>query len=675
MSSCSLRLPAAFLSFTLAWVCSVAAFATLIAPAQNGTIAPGVRGVQIPAYYSGASSCAMLPVRIDMFVWDTGTSTWEFHNACYTNGATPSSAAVFCPFKYPLPPGTPASSILLYAYDAVEVPNSPVCWGYNYSNYVAWHPSGTIPAGDNGLFGYRSYGKTIAVGNANYSARVSRSNGTLYEFYNLRVNDPDLRPNHFENAILSHFGGAMQTALFGNPVMQYSCDPAQPQGFWNPTQAGSNCGWLNGATLPGTDPTPGTADGPNVYCDGTLNNSCSSAFATVTHSPFRMLNWDYGYGTPSYQGPYNSQDGEYLTQTVSVADPDFLQVDLRLFYLGPRLDLVPGINPMGAQLTNRFSEAYFQEAGGTVGHFSCGVRSSINGTGCSYSEGFNNSPPVPGPPEVLWFSMHNTVSAGSYWVTAALLRAGEWNSVYDRAFAFVAQSGGSFDAFSYGWPWYMNAMALPGAGTSFRSRLLLFPYAYNDYLPRFGKTVAEVIADKRAAYAPSLSVAGHLDSIGSNGLASGWAAEVSYPSYTNWVSLYIDQGGGNLVPIGSANAAYSHSDQGYGATHGWSFTIPNQWRDNQPHVLRAYASGVGLNTTSPPPSSQEIAGSGVSFTLCPVVCGGNCVDTQTDPNNCGSCGNVCSPGRTCSSGTCHFNCAICSDCGCNAQQTGCVFGC
>ena len=37
-------------------------------------------------------------------------------------------------------------------------------------------------------------------------------------------------------------------------------------------------------------------------------------------------------------------------------------------------------------------------------------------------------------------------------------------------------------------------------------------------------------------------------------------------------------------------------------------------------------------------------------------CSGSCVNTQNDPNNCGSCGHGCPPGAACALGTCMTTC-------------------
>ncbi|CAM2802991.1 Stigma-specific protein, Stig1 [Legionella steigerwaltii] len=54
-----------------------------------------------------------------------------------------------------------------------------------------------------------------------------------------------------------------------------------------------------------------------------------------------------------------------------------------------------------------------------------------------------------------------------------------------------------------------------------------------------------------------------------------------------------------------------------------------------------------------------------------IACNGSCVNTQTDNNNCGACGNVCSTGSTCSSGQCVAQCiapfTLCNGTCVNAQ--------
>jgi len=49
--------------------------------------------------------------------------------------------------------------------------------------------------------------------------------------------------------------------------------------------------------------------------------------------------------------------------------------------------------------------------------------------------------------------------------------------------------------------------------------------------------------------------------------------------------------------------------------------------------------------------SSDISG----YTSCPsgqTNCNGNCVDTSSDSQNCGSCGNACAQGKSCVSGSC-----------------------
>ncbi len=58
---------------------------------------------------------------------------------------------------------------------------------------------------------------------------------------------------------------------------------------------------------------------------------------------------------------------------------------------------------------------------------------------------------------------------------------------------------------------------------------------------------------------------------------------------------------------------------------------------------------------------------GCCNTLTHEVCDGLCIDTSSDPANCGSCGNACASGETCSEGTCGVTCS--------EGQSQCLDGC
>ena len=56
--------------------------------------------------------------------------------------------------------------------------------------------------------------------------------------------------------------------------------------------------------------------------------------------------------------------------------------------------------------------------------------------------------------------------------------------------------------------------------------------------------------------------------------------------------------------------------------------------------------------------------------LCPAdrrLCANNCTDVRTDNGNCGSCGNVCPAGQSCSNGNCMLSCS--------SGKTACPEGC
>src|SRR5579884_918896 len=57
-----------------------------------------------------------------------------------------------------------------------------------------------------------------------------------------------------------------------------------------------------------------------------------------------------------------------------------------------------------------------------------------------------------------------------------------------------------------------------------------------------------------------------------------------------------------------------------------------------------------------------------------TLCGGACVDTQTDPNNCGACGEQCVDGGACQNGQCQCPTVFCGGVCCPSGQTTCCSG-
>ena len=61
-------------------------------------------------------------------------------------------------------------------------------------------------------------------------------------------------------------------------------------------------------------------------------------------------------------------------------------------------------------------------------------------------------------------------------------------------------------------------------------------------------------------------------------------------------------------------------------------------------------TSFGGGNNQPPPSSGDDAGS--TNTCSGTMCGADCVDTSSDPNNCGGCGVLCDVSATCVAGQC-----------------------
>jgi hypothetical protein len=101
----------------------------------------------------------------------------------------------------------------------------------------------------------------------------------------------------------------------------------------------------------------------------------------------------------------------------------------------------------------------------------------------------------------------------------------------------------------------------------------------------------------------------------SDGVIRGWTFDPDSSSISNQVHIYIDGpagGGGTLLSGFTTNVLRSDVNATHGITgnHGFEYTIPSQYRNNQPHTIYVY----GIDTSSPTISTL-LSGSPKSFTL------------------------------------------------------------
>lgn len=82
-------------------------------------------------------------------------------------------------------------------------------------------------------------------------------------------------------------------------------------------------------------------------------------------------------------------------------------------------------------------------------------------------------------------------------------------------------------------------------------------------------------------------------------------------------------------------------------------------------IVWAAVHPVPLATNSPNPNGIDACGGCTGGTRC---CNTTCTNLSTDTSNCGSCGNVCSGGQTCTNGSCVSSClSLGQSCSSNGQ--------
>jgi hypothetical protein len=186
----------------------------------------------------------------------------------------------------------------------------------------------------------------------------------------------------------------------------------------------------------------------------------------------------------------------------------------------------------------------------------------------------------------------------------------------------------------------------------------------------------------------------------SNGAVSGWGGNgvaAGSASSSQFQGLRLLNNGGDGLIVGSSSVAYrtiatGNTGNGIHVTGNGNRIEGNSLLANAAYGLKVDGTSnliIGNNATGNTTTDYNIAsgnnygqilptpGAGFSGTAwanfsggCAAgstLCSGSCVNTQTDPNNCGGCGVACAAGQSCVSGTCTT--------GCGSPATNCAGQC
>jgi hypothetical protein len=77
---------------------------------------------------------------------------------------------------------------------------------------------------------------------------------------------------------------------------------------------------------------------------------------------------------------------------------------------------------------------------------------------------------------------------------------------------------------------------------------------------------------------------------------SGWACDRSKFDKPLQINIYADGAAGTGTLVGSTLAGNNRADLlpycGNNSAHGFSYSVPNTWKDEAPHLYYAYAVGI-----------------------------------------------------------------------------------
>lgn len=135
------------------------------------------------------------------------------------------------------------------------------------------------------------------------------------------------------------------------------------------------------------------------------------------------------------------------------------------------------------------------------------------------------------------------------------------------------------------------------------------------------------------------------------------------PANNNYKNICI----GTLVSPSSCESVGCFSVAGKN-----SYTHPSPLAANTTYgwtIYSAFSPGTKDVTNMSGGCQQFKTGAGTSCSPGQILCGSTCVNSNTDPLNCGTCANVCAAGKTCASGVCTATAAThleCVDSACKA---------